>query len=261
MAKLGRDKVALLLACAWVLGGTASAAQNIKSEQGRAGKVIAGTFLTLFGLEAIHSIIGVATSSKLGEYSIGRIIKIKLLRGKISSILNDFLPIVKMIKLLRGKISSILNDFLPIVKMKQKVKWTNGNLEYDSLRKNEKDLDKFLLHTEINESQKKAPEDDDSIVKELDKSKLLIASKSYKAEILLLNLPEFKKAFDLLSDEKSLKEGGLKVEYNAGGNGVAIIEGSRKLFFTINDDGSLTLCNECDGKVEDKFTLKPLKNK
>ena len=240
MAKLGRDKVALLLACAWVLGGTASAAQNIKSEQGRAGKVIAGTFLTLFGLEAIHSIIGVATSSKLGEYSIGRIIKIKLLRGKISS---------------------ILNDFLPIVKMKQKVKWTNGNLEYDSLRKNEKDLDKFLLHTEINESQKKAPEGDDSIVKKLDKSELLIASKRYKAEILLLNLPEFKKAFDLLSDEKSLKEGGLKVEYNAGGNGVAIIEGSRKLFFTINDDGSLTLCNECDGKVEDKFTLKPLKNK
>ena len=240
MAKLGRDKVALLLACAWVLGGTASAAQNIKSEQGRAGKVIAGTFLTLFGLEAIHSIIGVATSSKLGEYSIGRIIKIKLLRGKISS---------------------ILNDFLPIVKMRTKVKLINGDLEYDSLGTNEKDLDEFLLHTEINESQKKALEDDDSILKKLDKSELLIEAKRYKAGILLSNLPNFKEAFDLLSDEKSLKEKGLKVEYNAGGNGVAVIEGSQKLFFTINDDGSLTLCNECDGKVEAKFTLKPLKNK
>ena len=90
---------------------------------------------------------------------------------------------------------------------------------------------------------------------------MLIEAKRYKAGILLSNLPNFKEAFDLLSDEKSLKEKGLKVEYNAGGNGVVVIEESTKMSFTINNNGSLTLCNECDGKVEAKFTLKPLKNK
>ena len=65
----------------------------------------------------------------------------------------------------------------------------------------------------------------------------------------------------MLSDEKSLKENKIKVEYNAGGNSVVVVEDLTKMSFTINNDGSLTLCVESNGKIEAKFTLTPLKNK
>ena len=94
MAKLGKDKIALLLACASVLGGKTQA-MNISKVQnpqtigtvggarnqpkkinlGKIAKIGGFTVAGLAALEAIHSLIGGFTDSKLGSYSIGRAIK------------------------------------------------------------------------------------------------------------------------------------------------------------------------------------------
>ena len=96
MKKLSRNKIALFLACASVLGGKAQAmnksmsrsrqtlrevrgtadnSQSKKIDWNKIVKIGGFTVAGLAALEAIHSIIGVATNSKFGSYSIGRAIK------------------------------------------------------------------------------------------------------------------------------------------------------------------------------------------
>ncbi len=94
MAKLGKDKIALFLACASVLGGKTQA-MNISKVQnpqtigtvggarnqpkkinwGKIAKIGGFTVAGLAALETIHSLIGGLTDSKLGSYSIGRAIR------------------------------------------------------------------------------------------------------------------------------------------------------------------------------------------
>ena len=64
-------------------------------------------------LEVVHSIIGAATNSKLGKYSIGRAIKNSMvdkaaLRGKMLNIVNSFQSIFGMGKDLYQKNSKKL---------------------------------------------------------------------------------------------------------------------------------------------------------
>ena len=96
MAKLGKDKIALFLACASVLGGkTKTQAMNISKVQspqtigavggartqpkkinwGKIAKIGGFTVAGLAALETIHSLIGGFTDYKIGSYSIGRAIK------------------------------------------------------------------------------------------------------------------------------------------------------------------------------------------
>ncbi len=94
MAKLGKDKIALFLACASVLGGKTQAMniskvqnpqtigtvggarnQSKKINWGKIAKIGGFTVAGLVALETIHSLIGGLTDSKLGSYSIGRAIK------------------------------------------------------------------------------------------------------------------------------------------------------------------------------------------
>ena len=94
MAKLGKDKIALFLACASVLGGKTQA-MNISKVQnpqtigtvggarnqpkkinwGKIAKIGGLTVAGLAALETIHSLIGRFTDFKIGSYSIGRAIK------------------------------------------------------------------------------------------------------------------------------------------------------------------------------------------
>ena len=253
-SKNNKKKIALALACASVLSGKSSLAAQNKGEQCLAGKAIAGTFLALFSLEAIHSIIGVATNSELGEYSIGRVIKLlvykeKATRVKIAGIMNDFLPIIEIIK---------SDEYKNAVK-KQHVEEVENGLGlmpfyaeiFKQVAKNKNiDLAELLSRVIIDEPKREKQEEE--------------SDEDYKTRILLSSsgLPEFQRILGVLSDEeqsKKAKEQNNKIKYAS--NGIVIDSKYGKISFTVNNDGSLTLANEEDGEVKLGFTLTPLRKK
>lgn len=74
MKKFSKNKIALFLACISVLGNKAQTIDS-KPENRKLIKAVLGILGGIDALEVVHSIIGVATNSKIGSYSIGRGIK------------------------------------------------------------------------------------------------------------------------------------------------------------------------------------------
>ena len=115
MAKLGKDKIALFLACTSVLGGKTQA-MNISKVQspqtigavrgartqpkkinwGKIAKIGGFTVAGLAALETIHSLIGGFTDYKIGSYSIGRAIRNRVKKneqpdsGKLEKLNSDY---------------------------------------------------------------------------------------------------------------------------------------------------------------------------
>lgn len=205
-------------------------------------------------LEVVHSIIGAATNSKLGKYSIGRAIKNSMvdkaaLRGKMLNIVNSFQSIFGMGKDLYQK-----------------------KFE-EALIKGEKNIDGFSLKEEATqEAKQKAAKfllNDGKIKDALSRVKVGVYPESIKTEeskeqykIELLNsISDLKEMLDELGNKEETKElTEVKIEYTA--NSIVITGEGSKETFTMNSDGSLTIEEfDNDTKKNQKFTLMPPESK
>ncbi|MBR0184121.1 MAG: hypothetical protein IJQ10_03095 [Clostridia bacterium] len=216
-------------------------------------------------LEVVHSIIGAATNSKLGKYSIGRAIKNSMvdkaaLRGKMLNIVNSFQSIFGIGNEFFSKYSELGKDLY-----QKKFK--------EAFIKGEKNIDGFSLEEEATqEAKQKAAKfllNDGKIKDALSRVKVDVYPESIKTEEskeqykieLLKSISDLKEMLDELGNKEETKElTEVKIEYTA--NSIVITGEGSKETFTMNSDGSLTYenCNN-DTKKNQKFTLMPPESK
>lgn len=263
MARLSKNEIALFLTCMSAFGNNDLAmnvTKALKSENSCAmsgsnsqvkksmpvgAKAIFSMFGILCTLELTHSIIGAATDFKIGEYSIGRGIKL-LFREN-----------------LRKNILYVVKIFLPIVDLMQSEKYKNlgedSSEKINELKKmaeeSELDMGELLSCIAIDESTKENEKYKDYDLND-DNSKVDILYHALHSSIS----EEF---WNILSNEKEIKkaeEKGYKFEYTV--NSMVVNIKDYKFTFTMNEDGSLTLSIFAlkTGKIDFKITLMPPKN-
>ncbi len=236
MKKFSKNKIALFLACASVLGGKTQA-MNISKVQipqvigtvggartkpkkinwGKIVKIGGFSVAGLVTLEAIHSIIGATTNSKLGRYSIGSVIKERIEKKNQAD----------EEKQTRDKIKKFVDDFCKSI-FEKIGKVENCDDIIDQLLKDEdKDLTKILNKISFiyltPKFQTKA------LSSEEIKNKELVNNIGALKELL-----NFSFMIDSFADtETSVLK--VKIEYTTG-NTIKIIAGNDEINFHINDD-------------------------
>lgn len=186
-----------------------------------AAKVIASTVGTLVSLEVIHSIIGVAKSSKFGKYSIGRVVQERI-EKKIQADEE---------KQTRDKIKKFIDNFCNKI-LKKIVKSENcGNTIEGLFKKQDKDLTKILNKigfTDLNPKSETMVLSSEEVRKKQLKNKI-------KA---LIELLDFFFMIDHLVDKGTPTDDGgdvpVKIEY--AGCMIEITVDNDKTNFQINDD-------------------------
>ena len=280
MAKLGRDKVALLLACASVVGGSKASAMNseykassprttaavrgatsqVRKGMPLAAKVIAGTLGTLGILELGRNIVGLTTSLKLGKYSAGRVIQNSLvdkkaLLSKLGGFLGDFDSILTTLSSEEYKESINLDEFLSHIKV---------DMSKNQKVENEAEHKIKLLTSVIGICNLTLGPDAETKLKEkMERAKKdKLKAEKMKAEVNKNNDKNaIKEAEKKIKEAEEVIKGVSSFEVEYGWNSIIIKMSNDKFNITMNSDGSVTFDAQAeDAKDSFKVTLMPLKN-